>query len=178
MIISVILIIAGLVAFVGIDLPGLKPDDQLPDQKTDRRILHEDDGSGLSFEEDKPRIDRFAEELRRNKSAVAYIIAYGGLVSYKNEAAIRLRCIRNHLTTVHGIPASRLKLIDGGYRVEVSVRLYLVKRDESKPTPYATVNREAVRMRRAPKHPCGKPAIPKDGPSAITSPAEPGAAAN
>jgi hypothetical protein len=163
MILSVILIISGLTGFVGINLPGLESDDQLPDQSPDRRILHEDDGSGLSFDEDKPRIDRFAEELRRNKSAIGYIIAYGGLMSYKNEAAIRLRCIRNHLRTAHGIPASRLKLIEGGYRVEVSVRLYLVQRDDSKPTPYATVSREAVQMRKVPKYPCGKPASSSQG---------------
>ena len=156
MIISVILIMAGLAGLVQINSPGLEPMDQLQDQRKDIPWVHEDDGGGLTFEEDKPRIDRFADGLKRDKSAVAYIIAYGGLVSYKNEAAIRLSCIRNHLTTVHGIRGSRLKLIDGGYRVEVSVRLYHVQPDDRKPTPYALVNREAVKMRKAPKHPCGK----------------------
>jgi hypothetical protein len=80
--------------------------------KSDGPQGHEDDGSGLSFEEDKPRIDQFAEGMKKNKSAKAYIIAYGGLVSYKNEAAIRLRCIRNYLVNAHDISPSRLKLID------------------------------------------------------------------
>ena len=51
-------------------------------------------------------------------------------------------------------PPSRLKLIDGGYRVEVSVALFLVKLDDPKPAPYGTVNREAVKMRKTPKYPC------------------------
>ena len=156
MITSVILIIAGLAGLVQINSPGFKPLDHLADQTTDRPIVHEDEGSGLSFEEDKPRIDLFAEGMKKNKSAKAYIIAYGGLVSYKNEAATRLRCIRNYLITAHHISPSRLKLIDGGYRVEVSVRLYLLNPDDPTPTPYSFVNREAVQMRKAPKFPCGK----------------------
>jgi hypothetical protein len=156
MITSIILIIAGLGGLVGINPPGINPMGHLADQTTDRPIVHEDEGGGLSFEEDKPRIDLFAEGMKKDKSAKAYIIAYGGLVSYKNEAAIRLRCIRNYLIKAHHISPSRLKLIDGGYSVEVSVRLYLVNADDPKPTPYSFVNREAVQMRKAPKYPCGK----------------------
>ena len=156
MIASVILIIAAVTGLVELYSPLKKPIDHFANRTQDKPWIHEDDGGGLSFEEDKPRIDQFAEGMKRNKSHIAYIIAYGGLVSYKNEARIRLRCIRDYLKTAHGIPRSRLRLIDGGYRVEVSVRLYLVKPDDPKPTAYGMVNREAVRMRRAPKHPCGK----------------------
>lgn len=159
MIVTVILIIAGAAGLVQINSAVLTPMKQLPEQRT-VTIPHEDDGSGLSFQEDKPRIDLFAEQIKRNKSALAYIIAYGGLVSYKNEAAIRLRCIRNHLITAHGISGSRLKLINGGYRPEVSVRLYVVKPGDPKPTAYSIVNREAVRIKKPPKYPCGKPVEP------------------
>lgn len=38
-----------------------------------------DDGSGRSFEQDKPRIDRFAKEMKANSSADAYIIAFRGI---------------------------------------------------------------------------------------------------
>ena len=154
MITTVLLIIAGLAGVAGLDSPGFPRNDQLPDQREQRSNPHEDDGSGLSFEEDKPRIRRFAENLEESKTAIGYIIAYGGLVSYKNEAAIRLRCIQKYFAA-QGIPTSRLKLIDGGYRVEVSVRLYLVNPGDLKPTPYSIVNREAVKIRRAPKRPCG-----------------------
>ncbi|HEU4508432.1 MAG TPA: hypothetical protein VFR78_09365 [Pyrinomonadaceae bacterium] len=121
----------------------------------DKPIMDPDDGSGTSFEQDKPRLDRFAKAIKLNSSADAYIIAYGGLVSYKNEARIRLRCIRKYLTTTHRISASRLKLIDGGYRVEKAVQLFLVEPGESVPTAFPIVNREAVRITRAPKKKCG-----------------------
>jgi hypothetical protein len=157
MITSIILIVAVLAGPIELYSQDPKPLDPSADKRMDRPIRDEFDGDGRTFEQDKPRIDRFAEEIKSNKSDTAYIIAYAGLVSYKNEARIRLRCIRNHLKTVHGIPSSRLRLIDGGYRVEKTVRLYLVKPSDPKPTPYSFVNREAVRMRRAPRYPCGKP---------------------
>ena len=123
-------------------------------QDPPRPIFDPDDGSGRSFEQDKPRIDRFANEMKENNTAEAYIIAYGGLVSYKNEARTRLNCTRNYLITVHGISRSRLKLFDGGYRNEVTVQMFLVNPDDPKPTPYATVNREAVRIKKSPKRTC------------------------
>ena len=157
MIISVILIVAVLAGTIELYPQDPKPLDPSADKRIDRPIRDELDGEALTFEEDKPRIDRFAEEIKNNKSSIAYIIAYAGSVSYKNEARIRLRCIRDHLKTVHGIASSRLRLIDGGYRVDNTVRLYLVQPGDPTPTPYALVNREAVRMRRAPRNPCGTP---------------------
>lgn len=121
----------------------------------DKPIKDPDNGNGRSFEQDKPRLDRFAKEMKENSSADAYIIAYGGLVSYKNEANIRLRCIRKYLTTTHGISRSRLKLIDGGHRVEKAVQLFLVEPGEAVPTAYPILNREAVRITKAPKKKCG-----------------------
>lgn len=154
--VSVIVIVAGLLGLVQINSSGIKPLNFLTEQRTDRPIEDKDDGGGLTFEQDKPRIDLFAADMKKRSAAKGYIIAYGGLVSYNNEARIRLRCIQHHLIKVHGIPSSRLKLIDGGYRTEVSVNLFLVESDDPKPTAFATVNREAVRMRKAPKYPCGK----------------------
>lgn len=58
--------------------------------------------------------------------------------------------------TTHGISRSRIKLIDGGYLVEKAVQLLLVNPGDPIPTPPPTVNREAVRIKKAPKYPCGK----------------------
>ena len=156
--ISAILFVAiGLVGITDMRLRSTQPFVALSCQRQDKPIMDPDDGSGRSFEQDKPRLDRFAKEMKVNSSADAYIIAFAGLVSYKNQARIRLKCIRKYLVTTHGISPSRLKLIDGGYQVEKSVKLILVKPGEPKPPPFSTVNREAVRITKAPKYPCGKP---------------------
>jgi hypothetical protein len=155
--ISVVLsLVMGLIGIVDVRLRQTKPLVALSCRSQDRPIMDPDDGSGRSFEQDKPRLDRFAKEMKVNSSADAYIIAFAGLVSYKNEARIRLNCIRKYLITTHGISRSRLKLIDGGYRVEKSVKLFLVNPGDPKPTPFPTMKREGVGIRKAPKHPCGK----------------------
>lgn len=125
------------------------------DDAQDRPIVDADHGSGRSFEQDKPRLDRFAKEMKEDSSAVAYIIAYAGLVSYKNEAIVRLNCTRKYLFNTHGISRSRLKLIDGGYSVEKEVQLFLVHPGDPIPTASPFVDRKAVRIRKAPKRPCG-----------------------
>jgi hypothetical protein len=132
-----------------------RPSDDLVWQNPNKPIKDPDEGSGRTFEQDKPRLDRFAKEMKENTSADAYIIAYGGLVSYKNEARMRLTCIRKYLTTTHGISRSRLKLIDGGHRVEKAVQLFLVKPGDPIPTAFPIVNREAVRITKATKMKCG-----------------------
>src|SRR5688572_19335739 len=119
----VLSVVLGLIGIVDVRSGQTKSIIALSSPSQDRPIMDPVDGSGRSFEQDKPRLDRFAEEMKVNSSADAYIIAFAGLVSYKNEARIRLNCIRKYLITTHEISPSRLKLIDGGYRVEKSVKL-------------------------------------------------------
>jgi hypothetical protein len=144
-----------LLLVIGVTLTLLQSAVSIPANQQDRPIRDFDDGPGRTFEQDKPRIDRFAKAFKKSSSAEAYIIAYGGLDSYKNEARIRLDCTRKYLTTRHKISRSRMKLIDGGHRMEVTVQLILVEPGDPKPTPYSLVNREAVRMTKAPKSKCG-----------------------
>src|SRR6266850_8404089 len=56
-------------------------------------ILDRDTGSGLTFEQDRPRLDQFAADLKKVPNSTAYIIAYGGAVGPVREAKIRLKCI-------------------------------------------------------------------------------------
>lgn len=156
----VLFVVIASIGIVNVRLQQTKPLFDLSGPSQDRPIMDPDDGSGRSFEQDKPRIDRFANEMKVNSSADAYIIAFAGLMSYKNEVKIRLNCIRKYLISTHGISDSRLKLIDGGYRSEKSVKLFLVNPGDPKPTPFPTMKREAVRLTRAPKYPCGKPVKP------------------
>jgi hypothetical protein len=92
--------------------------------------------------------------MKEDRSAVGYIIAYGGSVSYKIEARKRLACTVNYIVKRHGISHSRLKVIDGGYREFVTVQLIAINPGDPEPTPYATVNREAVRMKKPPRQRC------------------------
>lgn len=99
-------ILSGFIVLMGIDHVRLRPTKPVVAfayQSQDKPIMDPDHGSGRSFEQDRPRLDRFAKQMKQNASAEAYIIAFAGLVSYKNEARIRLGCIREYLIKTHGL---------------------------------------------------------------------------
>jgi hypothetical protein len=117
-------------------------------------VFDPDSGSGLSFIEDRPRIDDFARKLKKMADAKGYIIAYGGVVGPAGEARARLDCIRTRLQNTHNISPSRLVLIDGGHRMEVSVELFLIRPGDPKPEPFETVRAETVRIVKRKKEKC------------------------
>jgi hypothetical protein len=99
-------------------------------------------------------LETFATELRREKRALAYLVAYAHfspkrqLVGDDNHeishepridppgtARKRLRFERNLLVKVYGIAPSRIRLIDGGYRKSRGVEFWLVPRGEHAPIP-------------------------------------------
>ena len=125
---------------------------------TQDRIFDRDDGSGLSFEEDKPRMDQFARNLIRVSNSKGYVIVYGGQKGPPNEARIRISCIRKYLSRSYQnkIGKDRLVLINGGYRVEVSVELFVLLPGDAIPEPQPTISPEAVRVVKSRKHarPC------------------------
>jgi hypothetical protein len=125
---------------------GLAPAVNAQKGTTQDRIVDRDDGSGLSFEDDKPRVDQFARNLINVPETKGYVIAYSGLVGPPHEAKTRLTCIRKYLARSYKLGRDRLVLIDGGYRLEVSVELFVVRPGETIPTPQPMVSASAVRV--------------------------------
>ena len=117
-------------------------------------VFDPDMGAGLTFEEDKPRIDRFAKGLKKVPNAKGYIIAYGGEVGPVGEAKTRLKCIRNYLTSAHHITPSRLVLIDGGYTSLINVELFLIKPGDPTPEATPTVKPSDLRIIKARRKGC------------------------
>lgn len=124
----------------------LAPPSPAAKSKAQDRIFDRDDGGGLSFEEDKPRVDQFARNLVSVPNAKGYVIAYGGLTGPLHEAKSRLTCIRKYLTRSYKLGRNRLVLINGGYRIEVSVELFVVRPGEAIPEPQPMVGSSAVRV--------------------------------
>lgn len=109
---------------------------------------------GLTFSEDKPRLDQFARNLKKTPNAKAYVIAYGVDLGLSGEARMRLKCVRNYLAKTHNIRASRLVMIDGGYANKVNVELFLVRPGDPKPKPTPTHTLTAVRNIKPRTDPC------------------------
>jgi hypothetical protein len=79
----------------------------------------------ISLEQEKQRLDNFFLTLL-DKKAIAYIIAYGGKRARADEAMKRANRARQYLVNVRRFPNDHIKRIDGGYREERVLVLYVV----------------------------------------------------
>ncbi len=103
-------------------------------------------------------LDAYATEIRKQNSTIACIIAYAqyrskadGNRSYEEgvdlaqdppgSARKRLLEEQRVLTKTYGIPASRIRMIDGGYRKRRMIELWVVPAGESMPVPTPNVFR-------------------------------------
>ena len=82
-----------------------------------------DDYSDIPWLDETGRLDNFAIALQHDPSLIAYIIVYAGRKACVAEAEDRARRAKKYLVETRGIPESRVKWIDGGYREELTVIL-------------------------------------------------------
>lgn len=106
-----------------------------------------DDYDIRGYEDDMARLDDFAIQLQNDPDATGYIIIYGGKQGRKNEAKQRLVCMKNYLVKNRGIQASRLVMIDGGFRNTFHCELWLMHRGAEPPKPTPTVSPKDVKLK-------------------------------
>jgi hypothetical protein len=98
-----------------------------------------DECNSCSLNDQKARLDNLAVELQNDPSTRAYIIAYGGRMSPLGQSQKLMSRAREYLVSHRGIDASRLTLVNGGFREEDSVELWLVPSGAAAPQPTPTV---------------------------------------
>lgn len=98
----------------------------------------------ISFKDEAARLDNFAIQLQLELSARGFIIAYGGRTSFEGQASERARRAKDYLTERHNFVDDRIVTIDGGYREEPTVELWIVPQEASEPTASPTLRREDV----------------------------------
>lgn len=80
----------------------------------------------LPFIEEKAILKNLAAELRASNSGTqGYIIAYAGKRASHGEAQARANRAKDYLVKAQGIAATRIVAIDGGYRDEAIVELWI-----------------------------------------------------
>jgi len=104
-----------------------------------------DEYLNLALPDEKARLDNFAAELLKEPSAQGYVIAYGGRVGRAGEAQRRADRARDYLVNTRGIDASRIVTVDGGYREELTVQLWIVPSGATPPTAEPSVDPSEVR---------------------------------
>jgi hypothetical protein len=98
-----------------------------------------------SFDDQKARLDNLAVELQNDPSAMTYVIAYGGRTSRIGTADLLGTRARDYLVTQRGIDQSRITVINGGFREEDCVELWIIPSGATPPQPTPTVQAGDVR---------------------------------
>jgi len=93
----------------------------------------------------KARLDNLAVELQNDPSTTTHIFAYGGRTSPSGQAGRLLTRSRDYLMTERGIDASRIVQVNGGFREEDCVEVWIVPRGATPPQPSPTVQPSEVR---------------------------------
>ncbi|HYY43246.1 MAG TPA: PEGA domain-containing protein, partial [Pyrinomonadaceae bacterium] len=104
-----------------------------------------DEFPSIAFDDDKARLDNLAIELQNNPGSTAYIIVYGGRTSRADSADRLGTRASQYLVGTRGIDASRVVVVNGGYRETNAFELWLVPQGATPPQPTPTVQPGDVR---------------------------------
>jgi hypothetical protein len=108
-------------------------------KKAEARKL--DEYGKLLPKDENERLDKFTMELQMDPTAQAYIIAYGGRVSRAGDAQKLADKAKGYLVTKRGVDRDRIVTMDGGYREQPAIELWLVPSRASLPKPTPTIKK-------------------------------------
>ena len=91
--------------------------------------------------ETRGRLDNFLVRIQENPDAAGYIIIYQGknALPAEYEVSSYEKIIRSHLA-FRNFDASRVTFLNGGFREELSIELWLIPSGANEPTPTNTVS--------------------------------------
>lgn len=104
----------------------------------------------IRFNDAKARLDNFVIQLFALKQEEpewrGYIIVYAGRRSHIGEAQYKANCFKNYLVRVRKMDPASLFAVDGGFREEMEVKLYLGRSDYYPPALSPTVSPKKVKL--------------------------------
>jgi hypothetical protein len=109
-----------------------------------------DEYGNIKFNDEKARLDNYAIELQNDPTAQGYLVCYGGRTGRTGEAQRRCDRAKNYLVSTRGLDSSRIVTVDGGYREELTVELWVVPSGANPPAASPTVDPSEVKPTRAP----------------------------
>jgi hypothetical protein len=110
-----------------------------------------DEYGNIRFNDEKARLDNYAIELQNDPTAQGYLICYGGRKGRTGEAQRRCDRAKDYLVNTRGISGDRIVTVDGGYREELTVELWVVPSGANPPTGSPTVDPSEVKATPAPR---------------------------
>jgi len=107
-----------------------------------------DECNKCTFDDQKARLDNLAVELQNDPTTRGYVIAYGGRMSPLSQVDKLMSRARDYLVTQRGIDASRIVVVNGGFREKDRVELWLVPSGAASPRPTPTVQAGEIKGRK------------------------------
>jgi hypothetical protein len=107
-----------------------------------------DECNSCSYDDQKARLDNLAVELQNDPTTRAYILTYGGRMSPLGQVEKLMSRARDYIITQRGTDASRLVVVNGGFREEDSVELWVVPSGAAAPQATPTVQAGEVGRRK------------------------------
>jgi hypothetical protein len=105
-----------------------------------------DEYGDIPSQDEKTRLDRFAFQLQAEPKTQGYIIAYGGQNASAEDARARADCAKNYLIDKKGIEREQLVTVEGGYREELTVELFIRLSGGNAPVALPTVRPSDVQL--------------------------------
>jgi hypothetical protein len=107
-----------------------------------------DECENCTFDDQKARLDNLGVELQNDPTTRAYIIAYGGKNGPISQVEVLMKRARDYIVGDRGIDASRLTVVNGGFREKDSVELWIVPAGAEPPRATPTVKAGEVKPRK------------------------------
>lgn len=126
-----------------------------------------DEMGQLYCDDAKSRLDFFAIQLRQEPYAKGYIIFYGGQtylrsvyngkakrrvevrsLPVRGEAQLRIFPLKDYLINSRGVEESKIEVINGGYRQEFTIELWIVPSGAKPPPPMPTLKETEIKFRK------------------------------
>lgn len=123
----------------------------IPPEDRERPSRQFDVCCSCSFDDQKARLDNLAVELQADPTTTTYVIAYGGRTSRIGQADLLGSRARDYLVSNRGIDQSRIVVINGGFREEDCVELWIIPSGATPPQPTPTVGAGDVRPAPTPR---------------------------
>jgi hypothetical protein len=115
-----------------------------------------DEYGNIRFNDEKARLDNFAIELQNDPTAQGYLICYGGRRGRTGEAQRRCDRAKDYLVNTRGISGDRIVTVDGGFKEDLTVELWVVPSGATAPTASPTVDPSEVKQAPAPRRRRGR----------------------
>lgn len=109
--------------------------------------LFEEYDRSMSEDQVRDRLDALAQHLKMNPSLRAFVMSYGGKQSCHNEAILHARLVTRYLSKMKGISPQRFSILNGGYRDDWVVELWIGSAGAVRPPLMRTINKRRVIIR-------------------------------